>query len=223
LEAALAFEPRFALAWAGLADCYALMLPPQKYLQLAEQAVRTALEIDPGLAEAHTTLAHSVLQRKRRWKEAERSYRLAIERNPNYATARHWYALLLASRKRHGEALAQMRLAHELDPLSPIISTHVGLVRHFARDYTGAIEQYRRTLDLEPEFEETHYELGRAYVQLEQYDNAARQFQKVIAMSSLDSEAGAMLGYVYARTGRRVEAEKLLKAFLAESGEQTVR
>ncbi|MBL8294559.1 MAG: tetratricopeptide repeat protein [Bryobacterales bacterium] len=213
-EAALALEPRFALAWAGLADCYALMLPPQKYLHLAEQAVRTALEIDPGLAEAHTTLAHSVLQRKRRWKEAERSYRLAIERNPNYATARHWYALLLASRKRHGEALAQMRLAHELDPLSPIISTHVGLVRYFARDYDGAIEQYRRTLDLEPEFEETHYELGRAYAQLEQYDNAARQFQKVIAMSSLDSEAGAMMGYVYARTGRRVEAEKLLQTFL---------
>jgi DNA-binding winged helix-turn-helix (wHTH) protein/TolB-like protein len=207
---AIAKDPNYAQAYAGLADCYALLPPPRESMPKAKAAAMRALELDDTLADAHTSLAHTSLFYDWDFANAEREFQQAIQLNPNYATAHHWYALLLAAQGRQEEALAEITRAQEIDPLSLIISTHKGLIFYLARRYDEAIEQQKKTLELEPNFLEAHYELGRAYAQKKMYQEAIAELRTAVNLSSVDSDAGAVLGYVYAVSGKRGEALRML-------------
>ncbi len=218
-------DPGYALAHAGLADCYSLLgeygaLPISDSLPKARAAATRALELDDTLAEAHTSLA-AVNEYEWKWADAEREYRQAIEMNPNYATARHWYAVYLGSMGRVDEGLAQIRMARELDPLSIIISTAMGRIYLNGRRYDEAIEQLRKTLDEEPDFAEAHFQLALAFEGKRMYEDAVREFQKYIELSG-DRTMTAWVGRAYAVWGKRSEAERYLQEAIKSASGQTV-
>src|SRR5207247_2691814 len=160
---------------ARVADGY-LLLPdgdsdPGIPLIKAAAAARRALEIDPALAEAHTSLALT-LMKQWNWAESEREYRRAIAVDRNYATAHHWYAEYLNHAGRFDEALQEIGRAEQLDPLSPIIATDHGKILHYARRQADAVEQLKRVLHDYPTFAEAHNYLTRAYAAAGRYDEA---------------------------------------------------
>jgi len=154
---AIDLDPAYASAYAGLADCYLLLgdyswAPATDAFPLARAAAQKALEIDDGIAEAHTTLGHVEFDFTHDWASAEREYRRGLELKPNYATGHHWYALFLAALGRTEEAQREIRRAEELDPLSLIIQANVGMVDYFARQYDQAIEIQRKAVAADPNF-----------------------------------------------------------------------
>jgi serine/threonine-protein kinase len=173
-QGAIELDPGYALAYAGLADANLLLgsymyLPWEEAMSRVKVAAERALDLNPSLAEAHTSRGQ-VLRLELDWRGEEEAYRRAIELNPSYATAHHWYATLLAALGRSDEALREIRRAEELDPLSHAISVTVAVVLFVARDYDGALEQLGRALELEPNFGSTHAWLGIVYAQLGRYD-----------------------------------------------------
>ncbi|HYI09779.1 MAG TPA: protein kinase [Thermoanaerobaculia bacterium] len=167
---AIEIDPQYALAYAGLADCYNLLdiwagLPTNETFPRAKAAAQRALAIDDQLAEAHTSLAYAIQTYEWDWTAAEREYLRALELNPNYATARQWYAEMLTAAGRFDEAAAQGKKALELDPMSPIINAVVVWNSTMARRYDTAIEQGQRTTRLFPDFMPGHAYLGLAYLE----------------------------------------------------------
>jgi eukaryotic-like serine/threonine-protein kinase len=167
---AIEIDPQYALAYAGLADCYNLLdiwagLPTNETFPRAKAAAQRALAIDDQLAEAHTSLAYAIHTYEWDWFAAEREYKRAIELNPNYATARQWYAEFLTAVGRFDEAAEQGKKALELDPMSPIINAVVSFNSTMARRYDEAIEQGRRTTQLFPDFMPGHAYLGIALLE----------------------------------------------------------
>jgi eukaryotic-like serine/threonine-protein kinase len=167
---AIEIDPQYAPAYAGLADCYNLLdiwagLPTKETFPRAKAAAQKALAIDDQLAEAHTSLAYAIHTYEWDWAAAEQDYKRAIALNPNYATARQWYAEFLTATGRFDEAEAQGRKALELDPMSPIINAVVAYNRMMARRYDAAIEQGIRTTQLFPKFMPGHAYLGLAYLE----------------------------------------------------------
>jgi len=210
---AIAKDPEYALAYAGLADCYALLIeygsrPPKELYPMAKEAAIRALGIDDTLAEAHTSLA-AVYEYDWDWAEAEKQYRRAIELNPNYPTAHQWYAIFLSGRGRANEAVIYMKQALELDPLSLIINTSLGRVYYCARDYDRAIEQLRKTLEMEPNFAEARFHLGLAFEGKGKYDEAVAELDRSVGLFQ-DRTMIAWIGRVYAVAGKRAEAIKVL-------------
>jgi TolB-like protein/Tfp pilus assembly protein PilF len=178
-EEALQKDPNSALAYSGLADSYSLLgsfnfLPPKEAYPRARAAAMKALELDDTLAEAHLALADSV----NGFEEQEKHFKRAIELNPGYATAHHWYSRYLSTMGRMDEAVKEIRQAQELDPLSLIINDNVGEVYGWARQYDKAIEQLRKTLEMDPNFARTHLDLGVAYEYKGKFDEAIAEFQK---------------------------------------------
>ncbi len=152
---AIAKDPAYAPAYAGLANCYSLLpgytgTAPQLPVSQARDNAMRALQLDPNLPEAHAALALAVQNFEFDWTTAEREFRRAIELNPSYATAHHWYAEHLAFRGRFDEALQQSELARQLDPLSLIIAADNGAILYFARRYDDAIAKWQSVLDLDP-------------------------------------------------------------------------
>ena len=208
-------DPSFALAYAGLADCYvvpAYMLPPGEKIPKAKAAAMKALEIDDTLAEAHTSLARAMTTYDWDWRGAEREFQRAIELNPNYAIAHQWYCGYLEAMGRTPEAIAEGKRALELDPLSPIITFEMGLGFYYARDYDKAIEYYQKTLELDPDFPPAHGQLPAAYEQKRMYDQAITGFQKGTNLKGSREWYFSLSGlaHVYAVTGNKGEAQKLL-------------
>src|SRR5262245_45866336 len=153
-EKAITRDPRCARAYAGLADSYSVMraynlAPQDESIRQARAAALKALELDEGLAEANTSLGLIALIYDWDWETAEQQYRRAIQLDPNYATAHHWFAELLAYRGRFAEAFAEIELAQQLDPLSLIIATDRGEILYLSRDYDRAIAQARGVLEME--------------------------------------------------------------------------
>lgn len=211
---AIELDPEFALAYAGLADCRVLLpfygpVAPRDVSPQAIAAAERALELDESLAEAHTSLAYARFIYERQWGEAERGFRRALELFPGYATAHQWYAFLLAARGRHGEAIAQARQARELDPLSLVINSDLGMVLCFARD-PAAEEQFRRTLELDPSFAYARFELGFALQQQGRLDEAVAEFARASSMAPDNPVMQAALGQALARAGRTEEARQIL-------------
>ncbi|HEX8171599.1 MAG TPA: protein kinase [Thermoanaerobaculia bacterium] len=167
---AIEIDPQYALAYAGLADCYNLLdiwagLPTKETFPNAKAAAQKALAIDDRLAEAHTSLAYAIHTYEWDWEAAEREYRRAIALNPNYATAHQWYAEFLAANGRFDEAEREGRKALALDPMSPIINAVVCWNETMARRYDAAIAQGLRTTQLFPAFMPAHAYLGLAYIE----------------------------------------------------------
>jgi serine/threonine-protein kinase len=216
-EQAIKRDPDYALAYTGLADSYLLLgsaafelLPPKETMPRAKRAATKALKIDDSLAEAHTTWAQVTRLYDWKWFEAEREFKRALELNPNYATAHHWYALHLINLGRLPVALAEMRHAQAFDPLSLAISTDVGWCLYFARQYDEAIEEYRKALEMDPNFSWAHFLLGLAYVQKARFTAAIEQFQRAISLTEGSTKVLGALGHAYAMAAERAKALQLL-------------
>ncbi len=216
-DQAIEKDPNYAQAYAGLADSYALLgdweygvLAPSEAYPKAKAAAIKALELDNALGEAHTSLAFSLDVFDWDWESAEKEFRRAIELNPGYATAHHWYAWHLSEMGRNSEAIAEMRKAENLDPLSLIISADVAEILLVAHLNDEAIAQSRKTVDMDPNFAIAHYELGQAFVQKHSYNEAIGEFQKAIELSGGSVPCTSNLAYAYAVSNKRNEAVKIL-------------
>jgi serine/threonine protein kinase/Tfp pilus assembly protein PilF len=221
-DQAIEKDSSYALAYAGLAQTYVLFpeyagLPGKEYFPRAEAAARRALELDEYLADAHSVLGLVSLQYAWDWSGAEREFKKAIELNPNYPTAHHWYNIMLQSVGRLDEAMNEIKRARELDPLSLIINDNIGVVLHLMRRYDEAIEQYKKTLELDQNFAEAHRRLGDAYCQKSMFAEAITEYQKVRLLVGSGPYGLGPLGYVYARSGRVSEAQRVLDQLLAFS------
>lgn len=211
-------EPTYALAYAGLADSYALLgslryaiLPPKEAMPKAKAAAEKALAIDDTLAEAHTSLGLIKLYYDWDGTGAEREFQRAIELNPNYATAHHWYALMLAALGRPQEALPQIELAQRLDPLSLIIINDLGMTLFRAGHYDRASEQFQKSIEMDATFFRAHLGLGIVSLQQKKYADAVAAIQTAINVSGRNPTAVAWLGYTYAVLGKKREAQRILR------------
>ena len=213
---AIARDPGYALAHAGLADTYNLaamfsLLPSQEALPKAKTAATRALELDEGLAEAHTSLALALENHDWDWSAAEREFNRAIELNPGYATAHQWYAQYLSAHLRHDEAMAEMSKAHQLDPFSLTINTGLGMVLAEGGREDLAIERLRKTVEMDANFSYVHFQFGRTYLRKMDFVEAIAEFQKARALSPSMSRYASALGHAYARAGRRSDAHQILE------------
>ena len=224
---AIAEDPNYALAYAGLADCYDLLheyseLSPKESYPKAKAAAIKALELDDTLGEAHTSLAYSLMNYDWDWRSAEREYQRAIQLDPNYATAHQWYAECLSMLGRHSEAIAEIKKAHELDPLSLIINQGVGGKYMYSRRYDEAMAQFHRTVELYPHFPPTHQRLGWCYVQKRMYNDAIAEMQRAVELSGNSTQMLAALGYAHAAGGRRDTAQGIIAELERRSKESYV-
>jgi TolB-like protein/DNA-binding winged helix-turn-helix (wHTH) protein/Tfp pilus assembly protein PilF len=217
-------DPKYAQAYSGLADTYALLgdweygvLVPSEAYPKAKAAAIKALDLDKTLADAHTSLAFSLDAFDWDWQSAEKEFKRAIELNTGYATAHHWYAWHLSEMGRNSEAIAEMRKAENLDPLSLIISADMAEILLVAHLNDEAVEQSRRTIDMDPHFGIAHYELGQAFVQKHSYNEAIAEFQKAIELSGGSIPCTSNLAYAYAVSNQRNEAVKILNDLLTRS------
>ena len=215
-QQAIAIDPGYALAYAGLADSYTILgsgygyLPPNEAYPRAKVAAKKALEIDDTLPEAYTSLGAAKLFYDWDWRGAEQVLKRAIELNPSYCTAYELYGFFLQAMGRLNEALREVRRALELDPLSLISNTDVGLGFLLARQYDQAIEQCQKSLEMDPNFIVAHEYLGRAYLEKSMFEESIAEFQKAITLSGGKTRFKAFLGNAYAASQRRGEALKLL-------------
>ena len=212
---AIANDPTYALAYSGLSDCYSSLaefgLVPAKdgYLKAKDAALK-ALELDDTLAEAHGSLALIKSSYHWDWSGADKEIRRAIELNPSYADAHRLHAEVLWQTGRLNEAIAETKLTLELDPLSLDNNDALGLEFFLARQYDRAVEQERKVLELDPNFIEAYYFRGVAYLNKSMYREGMVEFEKGVAISPVNTEALTGLGYGYAVSGRRAEAQKVL-------------
>jgi serine/threonine-protein kinase len=224
---ALEKDPNYALANAGLADSYALLnyydgSPPVDSFPKAREASEKALKIDDTLAEAHASLAYIKRAYDWDWVGAEREFKRAIDLNPNYATAHFWYGEHLTYLGRFDEAIAEIRRAQELDPLSPIISGSLGWAFHMARQPDRAIEQLRKTLETDPDFAMTHFYLGMANEGKHMYQAAIDEYRKANEISPAGPGIVG-LGHACAMSGHRNEAQKILDELKERAEKNQVR
>lgn len=225
-EKAVSLNPDNALGHGALAETYALaadygVRKPSECVPMAKAAARRALELDPMLAEAYTSLAFLRSNYDWEWSEAERLFRRAIEINPGYATAHHWFGLdHLANLGRFAEARKHMDIARRLDPLSAIIFLSDGYLSLLERDCEKAVCRYQELLELDPFFAKTFSALGRAYTQMGCYDEAIEMFNKAIAMAGRPPNCVGALGQTCAMAGMDEAAREKLRE-LTELSEQT--
>jgi eukaryotic-like serine/threonine-protein kinase len=213
-QEAIVKDPSYALAYTGLADSYTLrsdygFLAPKEGYALAKGAVTLALKYDESLAEAHTSLASIKAVTDWDWQGAENEYRRAIELNPKYATAHHWYATQLLLQGRLDQALQEIKKAQQLDPLSLGINKDFAVILLYARDYDKALEQCRKTLEIEPHFGAMSTYIAQIYELKQKYPEAIAELEKAHAADPEDSEISYGLGQAYALIGKKDEALKI--------------
>ena len=214
LNQAIEEDPSYALAYVGLADAYDMLgvyniLSPHEAMSRAKAAAEKALEIDSTLAEAHTCLAKVKTDYDWDWLTSEAEFKRAIALDPNYAPAHQWYALHLMAMERFAEAHEQIRLAQELEPLSLSINVSMGLPFYWSRQYDQAIEQFKKTIEMDQSFALAHVLLGQAYMQQGLHDEAIAELQTAKQLDDTTQVEG-LLGYAYAIAGRRSEADEIL-------------
>lgn len=227
-QRSLAKDPRFALPYAELAGLYVGMasigttytIPPQEALQKAKEAAAKAIALDDTLAEAHLSLAEIARVFDWDWNTAEREYRRAIELTPNVAAPHHFYAHHLVSLGRFDEALAESLRALALDPLDVGMNFHLGWYYFYTRQYEQAVPQLQKTLSLDPNHSGAHGILGLTYGQQGRYPEAVAEFRRCEELNGRDIRGN--LGHVYARTGQRDEAQKLLAQLQEEAKHKPV-
>lgn len=224
-QQAIEKDPSYGLAYAGLADAYLMLgageyavLAPKEAFPKAEAAARKALEVDSTLADPHATLGYSKDVFDWDWQSAEHEYKQAIELNPSYANAHHWYGSYLGAMGRYTEAVAEARKAESLDPLSLIISADLGMEALLpAGRYDEAMQQCRKTLEMDPHFAVAHACLARSYEGKAMYKEAIAEMQEAINLSAGSVIWVSGLGYLYARAGRRADAIEILNELKSRS------
>ncbi len=217
-------DPSYAPAWAKLADCYALLPDYEAVLQTgsianARAAALHALELDDRLPEAHTALALIVQNYDWDWQAAEKEFRRAIELNPNYVTAHHWYAEHLMWRGRFQQALDESEKARQLDPLSLIVAADRAVIYHYSRQYDVAIRQFRSVLDLDPDFSRAQM-IRMAYTEKSMFPEALASVARARRLS--EPWYWADLAYIQGRAGHLEEARRALRHMQRLSREQQV-
>ncbi len=221
-QQAVEIDPAYALAWAGIADCYVSLAvpvfmmgiePESETINKARAAAQKAVEMDESLSEARLMLGAALylMDDAAALRELER----AIELNPNQAQGRLYYGTVLFLEGRQEEGLAEVQRARELDPLSAFINTQLGLGFYRLRRYDEANIQLRKTMEMDPNFIRAYWGLGLVYEQQGRYEEAIAEFQKAEQLSNGASVALSALGHVYAVTKRRAEAEQMLARLLA--------
>ena len=208
-------DPSYALAYAGVADSYVLLgwnsyLPPREAFPKAKTAAMAALQRDPNLGEAHTSLAAVLWLHDWQWEEAQREFTRSLELNPKYPTANHWHAEYVMTMGRGLEAIAKMRSSQELDPLSLIIHVALGWALYMARRYDEAIEQLRRTVELEPNYPVTYWILGLLYRKTGRFELAIAEGEKGVNLSGGSPLMRAALAHSYGAAGRAMDARRML-------------
>jgi TolB-like protein/DNA-binding winged helix-turn-helix (wHTH) protein/Tfp pilus assembly protein PilF len=225
-QQAIAKDPNYAPAYAGLANSYALLpgytlAPASKYMPKAREAALRALAIDDDLPEAHVALALILENYDWDWSTAEKEYRRAIELNPNYATAHHWYAEFLTWRGRFDEALRESEDARRLDPLSLIIATDRGAILYFSRQYDRAIEQFQGVREMDPSFGRTHLVVD-AYLQQGRFAEALANLEDWRRTSGDGIHISSRLVYLYGRMGQTDKARAELRKLEAVNRTQSL-
>lgn len=228
-QQALASDPNYAPAYAGLADAFGLLgsvpndaLPPRVAIPKAEAAAEKAVALDNSLADAHVSLAYIRFAYEWKGDEAGQEFKRALEINPGYATGREWYALYLAATDRLDEAVAEIEKAQELDPLSNIMSMAAAQVYLFAGQYDRAIVQSQAAMDRVPSFFLPYYFRGRAYEQKGMLPEARADFQKASALSGGSPIMMMALGHADAISGHEDEARKLLAGLVSLSKQRYI-
>jgi tetratricopeptide (TPR) repeat protein len=233
---AIALDPNYVLAYAGLADAYVLIPsyrngPVREAMQPAREAALKALSLDGELAEPHATLGR-VNANEYDFAGAEREYKRAIELDPNYATAHQWYGILLFDLARNEESQAELRWALEIDPLSVIINLYYADSLFYARRYDDAIAQLKKTLELNTEFPATYKRFAKLYMASGNYAEAAKSYARFRELIG-DQQSAALIQESFNKGGwpavlRAITAREQLArlspheavVFLAVAGEK---
>ncbi len=232
LKAALAYfnqaieeDPKYAQAYSGLADTYALLgdwqyavMTPKEALPKAKGAAIKSLELDSGQGEAHNSLAFVLDGFDWNLEAGGKEFQRAIELSPSYATAHHWYAWHLSLLGRYDEAISEMRKAEDLDPLSLIINADLAELLVLAHSYDESIRQSRKTIEMDANFALAHNQLAQAYLGKHMYNEAIEELQKAVQLSGSSPTCVANLARAFAASGKRSEAVKLLGELKTRSG-----
>lgn len=223
---AVEVDPMHAGSYAGLADAYLMLgflqvIPPRDVIPKAKAAARRAIELAPHLAEPHASLGYIAALFDWDWPAAQRGLQEAMRLNPEYAWAPHWYGLVAAS-KSPDEALPHVTRARDLDPLSPIIHTAIGIVHHYRRDYPAALRSYTQLLDSEAAFAPAHYYIGLTYEQMGKYDEATFNFRRSTEIAGRGWLFLGALGHCHGVSGRHELARELLQELEAQQRERYI-
>ena len=211
-------DPRYPSPYSGLADCYILLgisfdvgsLSPTQAFPEAKSAAEKAIQLDDTLADGHNSLAYTKLLYDWDWAGSEAEFKRALQLNPGYANAHHWYAHYLLASGRQEEALAESRRALDLDQLSPIINVHLAWHYIYTRQYDRALDQLRKTLELDPNYSLANWYLGWVYEQQGKYPEALQSMRKAQELLQSNTALVADIGHVYAMSGNTNAAMKML-------------
>jgi serine/threonine protein kinase/tetratricopeptide (TPR) repeat protein len=208
-------DPTYTLAYVGLADCYVVMeeyagSPASETLPQARTAIEHALQLDNSLAEAHASLG-KINDSMWQWEEAEKEYRRALELNPNYPTAHHWYSIHLRILKQFDNSMTEIKRAQELDPLSLVIDSNVAMIYLLQGDVNSSIEQSKKVIELNPNYTIGHSYLGLAYLKQQRHPEAITELQKAADLSGRAGEDLANLGLAYGIADQRDQALAILR------------
>jgi TolB-like protein/Flp pilus assembly protein TadD len=219
-KAAADRDPNYALALVGLAECYLVLneyagTPTSETIPQAKAYAERALAIDGQLAEPHATLG-SVNEYLGQWGEAENEFKRAIELNPNYPTAYHWYSIFLKDVGRNDEAAAMTKRAHELDPLSSVISVNISRMYQLQNNHDASIQNSLKIIDLDPNFGPAYQYLGLSYLRQGRSPEAITALEKAVELTNRAGITLGDLGYVYASTGKQAEALNVIKELEAK-------
>ncbi|GAC1415597.1 MAG: adenylate/guanylate cyclase domain-containing protein [Acidobacteriaceae bacterium] len=222
-------DPNYALAYAGLADCYGILgaaivgtVPTAEVAPNAEAAAKKAVELDSLSAETQTALATVEFNDDWNWKSADEGFRRAIQLNPSYATAHQRYSLYLMARGRTEDSLAEMKQARSLEPLSLSMNFSLGWRLYMARRYDDAIAQLLNTIEMDPNYLLAHIVLGQSYEQKGRYADAVAELQKADLLAPNNPPVLAALGHVFAISEKRAEALKLVEELKVQSSRRYV-
>jgi TolB-like protein/DNA-binding winged helix-turn-helix (wHTH) protein/Tfp pilus assembly protein PilF len=226
-EQAIAADPGYAQAYSGLADAYALLgsnpttaITRREAMSKARAAAVKAIALDDTLAEAHTSLAFVYWHYDWNWPAAEKEFQHALQLNPSYPTAHHWFAYYLVSQGRTDQGLEEIRRAQETDPLSLIINTDVAEMLYYARQYDQAIEQDKKVLEMDPDFALARVMLAWSYLAKQQYGTALEEIEKGMRVSGAKFYLEANLAAIYALMGQKAKARDMLLQLESESERQ---
>jgi len=208
-------DPNYALGHVGLADSYSLLeeyagVPSTETLPKARAAADRALAINDSLSEAHSA-SGIIFQQMWRWTETVEEYNRAINLNPNYPTAHHFLSIYFRAQGQLEDSLREIKRAQELDPLSSVIGQNVAEIYLIKNDLNSAIAQSQQIIELDPNFPGAHDELGFAYLKARRNEEATAEFQKTVELSGRAARYLGDLGYCLAVTGKRAEAQAILK------------